>query len=879
MKKILLLLLFILLNQYTFSQGVVVNNTTYTVPQLVQNILFGGSNSSSSCAGTLTNITWSSGTTQGDINNGIGYFTNTNPAFPLASGVVLSTGNALQAGGPNNSSQSNGNWPGDAQLLSYVQSLNIDATLTDYNDATILEFDFVPLSDSMSFDFLFASEEYGTYQCVFSDAFAFFLSNTTTAGPVTNLALIPNTTTPISVVTIRNSANNNSCLSANPTFFGFYNDGTNTVGTASNFNGQTIKMTASSAVIPNNTYHIKLVIADRNDNSFDSAVFLGGGSFNIGALNIASDGYNTTNPNQNLNNFTIANGSAICNQSTRIIKAGPTQLPGSTYVWSLNGTPIPGATNYLYEVTAPGTYSVVVTLASGCSQTYNPIIVEFLPPMPIIIGNPPDITSTTTIFNLNTNNNPIRNGAPVGYEIYYHTLLSDAQIGAFPIPNPATYLGFDGQQIFASIVDNQTGSGCIETRSFFLDVIPPAAIVPNAPINLTKCDDISNNQIESFDFTSQTLLVLGNTYNPTTYTTTYHTSLPNATSGTFAINPITSYNNISNPQTIHVRVQENANPTNFGLTTFQISVDTNINPVFSAIAPICSGTTLSPLPTTSTNGITGTWLPALNNTATTVYTFTPNTGQCSRTTTLTVTVVPQPNAGSDGSTSVCETSTTQVNLSSLITGEQVGGTWTLQSGTGGTFTASNGTFTSAVGATTSVFLYTVSGTSPCLNDTSTVTVTINPQPNAGTDGVLTVCDSSTTQINLFNLIIGEQSGGVWSTAVIGGIFNATAGTYIPAVGATSGVFTYTITGTSPCISDSSSVTLTINPSPNAGADGSTSVCETSTTQIDLFNLITGEQTGGTWSLQSGTGGTFTASNGTFTPAVGATTSVFLYTVS
>ncbi|OYU82350.1 MAG: hypothetical protein CFE23_01125, partial [Flavobacterium sp. BFFFF1] len=63
-------------------------------------------------------------------------------------------------------------------------------------------------------------------------------------------------------------------------------------------------------------------------------------------------------------------------------------------------------------------------------------------------------------------------------------------------------------------------------------------------------------------------------------------------------------------------------------------------PTFTAVAPICSGATLAALPTTSNNGITGTWTPALNNTATTTYTFTPTAGQCALTTTLTITVNP-----------------------------------------------------------------------------------------------------------------------------------------------------------------------------------------------------------------------------------------------
>lgn len=76
-------------------------------------------------------------------------------------------------------------------------------------------------------------------------------------------------------------------------------------------------------------------------------------------------------------------------------------------------------------------------------------------------------------------------------------------------------------------------------------------------------------------------------------------------------------------------------------STRTTTVTANITPTFNPIAPICSGSVLAPLPLTSTNGITGTWAPALNNTTTTPYTFTPTAGQCATTTTLTITVNPK----------------------------------------------------------------------------------------------------------------------------------------------------------------------------------------------------------------------------------------------
>ena len=79
-------------------------------------------------------------------------------------------------------------------------------------------------------------------------------------------------------------------------------------------------------------------------------------------------------------------------------------------------------------------------------------------------------------------------------------------------------------------------------------------------------------------------------------------------------------------------------------TTATATMTVIINPitaVFTQVAPICSGQTLAPLPTTSDNGVTGTWSPTINNTATTTYTFTPTVGQCT-VTPATMTIVVNP---------------------------------------------------------------------------------------------------------------------------------------------------------------------------------------------------------------------------------------------
>ena len=240
---------------------------------------------------------------------------------------------------------------------------------------------------------------------------------------------------------------------------------------------------------------------------------------------------------------------------------------------------------------------------------------------------------------------------------------------------------------------------------------------------------------------------------------------------------------------------------------------------------------------------------------------------------------PCPNAGSDGGITICETDTTTINLFSLITGEDLGGVWTRTSGTGGTFNSAAGVFTPNIGATTSTFSYTVLGSNPCPNDTSIATININLQPNAGIDGSITICDSSFTTIDLFSLITGEQAGGTWTRlSGSGGIFNAIAGTYIPAPGATNSVFEYRIAGVAPCVDDTSIATVNVNQQPNAGIDGSTTICDSSFTTIDLFSLITGEQAGGTWTRIIGAGGIFDAIAGTYTPAPDATNSIFEYRI-
>lgn len=205
MKKFLLSLI-LLASIAGFSQAITVNPNSHTPAQLVNNVLV-----NNACLVQITNPTVKTGTTFGSTN-GVAYYQNTNPAFNVKqSGVLLTTGQAVLSPGPNNSVLNGGNtsttWGGDAGLEAALASAGI---VMQSKNATVLEFDFVPNTPNFGFDFLFASDEYGEFQCTSNDAFVVLLTNVAT-GITQNVAVIPSTNTPITVSTIRNILYNSAC--------------------------------------------------------------------------------------------------------------------------------------------------------------------------------------------------------------------------------------------------------------------------------------------------------------------------------------------------------------------------------------------------------------------------------------------------------------------------------------------------------------------------------------------------------------------------------------------------------------------------------------------------------------------------------------------
>lgn len=197
----------------------------------------------------------------GKFNTGA---TSTN--LGMQSGIVLTTGSRAGVIGPNNNSgESTGSgMPGDAQLtgVAGVQT----------NDACVLQFQFDVQSESIEFKYVFGSDEYPEYvNAGFNDVFAFYISGPGITG-WENIALVPNTTTPVTIDNINDGS-----------YWQYYVN--NNSGTTVQYDGFTRSLVAKkTGLIPCQTYTLRLAIADAGDDVVDSGVFLEEGSLKQGTV-------------------------------------------------------------------------------------------------------------------------------------------------------------------------------------------------------------------------------------------------------------------------------------------------------------------------------------------------------------------------------------------------------------------------------------------------------------------------------------------------------------------------------------------------------------------------------------------------------------------
>ena len=268
---------FVSLSLITFSQSVVVSNTQ-TPTQLINNVLLGMGVTASNI--TINGNPVTANAAQGNVVS----FTNTNPAFPISSGLLLTTGNAIAAQGPNNSTNLSNNLPATASVASDPH-LNILAAGTVTN-GVVLEFDFIPTGDTLNFRYIFGSEEYPEFSpSTFNDAFGLFLWGPGITGPYAlvgyangaNIATIPGGI-PVTINNVGDASN---------TQYYVFNDNGSTYGNAIQYDGTTVLLTAAASVQCNQTYHIKLAISNVSDQAYDSGVFLEANSFSSNVVDVA----------------------------------------------------------------------------------------------------------------------------------------------------------------------------------------------------------------------------------------------------------------------------------------------------------------------------------------------------------------------------------------------------------------------------------------------------------------------------------------------------------------------------------------------------------------------------------------------------------------
>ncbi|WBV60390.1 choice-of-anchor L domain-containing protein [Chryseobacterium camelliae] len=429
--------------------------SNYTPTQLVTDILVG---SSTSC-GTpnISNVTISPVQPVTDTERFWGYFNKATSNFPFKEGIVLTTGTARLAG----------NTP-QGQLgvnLTTGSDPDLEAALAgstlDLEDAVILEFDFVPSSTEMKFNYIFASEEYdGGYPCSgYEDAFALLLKPNTPGGTYTNLAVLPGGAGLVTATNIVPAS-----FSCGPINAQYYE--TSSPSNQTNLYGRTVPLTAIATVVPGQSYHIKMVMADDNDGTHDSAVFLEAGSFDIGISIVDSAG----NPLPETIN--------MCDNTPQVLKAQVVANPGMTFQWYKNNVAIAGATSITYTATSPGVYTVkVVVPGSNCPAEATITIIGGTSPAAQNATLKLCTTPSISTFNLNDAKPQISTTAGAVFRFYVNQADAVAQNANYiPDANLASYNGTDGQVLYV-VVSNGAFCSKMVTLTLRKEATPVAQLV------------------------------------------------------------------------------------------------------------------------------------------------------------------------------------------------------------------------------------------------------------------------------------------------------------------------------------------------------------------------------------------------------------------
>jgi gliding motility-associated-like protein len=517
--KFSLKILIFLLSVVSFGQNITVDWQTFSPQELIEDILI-----DSDCISNVvvTNVVGGNFDTS---DESFGFFDATGTTFPFETGIVLSTGKLSNVPGPNDnlSDDDAPGWAGD-------NDLEVILNETNTFNATILEFDFTSVATEVSFRYLFASEEYqegNTNTCNFSDLFG-FLIRPASGQQYTNIALVPGTQTPVKVTTVHPDLP--GCDAENEAYFGGFNDTVSPI----NFNGQTAILTATAQVMPNETYHVKLVIADEQNFRFDSAVFLEAGSFKL-STDIGPDRL-------------VANGNGLCGNETFVIQ---TNEPGATntYKWFKDDVELVGAIATSLEISDSGTYSVEVT--KGTCVLFGEIRIEYAENPEVfdamLIECDQD-QDGLTFYNLFDAQDSVTNNDSSLIITDFFLSENDAEQDINPIAEATNFENTTPfQTVFARVVNQANCSNVAEVE---LQISNNSVFIPP----LEVCDDEIVDGFADFNLNAITTSI--ETQIPIDAIVRFYATEEDAFLETNAL-PSTFQNTTQNTQTIYVKVESN----------------------------------------------------------------------------------------------------------------------------------------------------------------------------------------------------------------------------------------------------------------------------------------------------------------------------------
>ena len=449
---------FLLFSFISYAQITVDISAPYDSPTfLIDDVLLGGG------------VTASNHNYQGDSIQ-IGYFDANNTSLGINTGIVMATGEVSVLDPLFTSAfPFLPNTVTDPDLLNVANSVppllpaphTNSFTVSSINDVAILEFDFIPTSDSLSFNYVFGSEEYFAFEnSQYNDVFGFFLSGPGISGPYSspsyhpngsiNLAIVPGSNPPLPITI----SSVNSVTPINSQYFVDNQGGLDTIAYA---DGYTTVLTANALVQCGETYHIRLAIADGSDQGLSSFVWLQEGSFASPVLEVVDD--------LGLDSTVLE---IPCNSSVTLTANGGA---GATYEWyDLSGNIF--STNSDVTV-GNGTYWVTAT-SFGCPVISDTLTVISQSAPNVSLGNDLNIScNATTILN------PVVSGGSGLYNYSWSNNSNDSLINV------------GGGTYYVLVTDNQTGCYGEDTITILEDGPPNTIISGGGSI----CDDGSTVEI------------------------------------------------------------------------------------------------------------------------------------------------------------------------------------------------------------------------------------------------------------------------------------------------------------------------------------------------------------------------------------------------